>query len=69
MNNINEDINIECLIDNINLIKNILTMKFTNINQISKLLRNMQILRINIKLIKYDNLFSKSNIINIYEEQ
>ena len=45
----NELINIVCLIDNINLIKNILIMKFTNINQISKLLINIQIFKINIK--------------------
>ena len=69
MNRMNELINIECLIDNINLIKNILIMKFTNINQISKLLMNIQIFKINIKLVKYDNLLIRSNIINIYEEQ
>ena len=69
MNRMNELINIVCLIDNINLIKNILIMKFTNINQISKLLINIQIFKINIKLVKYDNLLIRSNIINIYEEQ
>ena len=58
-----------CLIEIINLIKNILIMKLSNINQISKLLMNIQIFNINIKLVKYDNLLSISNIINKYEEQ
>ena len=51
------------------LIKNILIMKLTNINQRSKLLINILIFKIIIKLVKYDNLLIRSNIINKYEEQ
>ena len=64
-----ELINIVCLIGIINLIKNILIMKLTNINQRSKLLINILIFKIIIKLVKYDNLLIRSNIINKYEEQ
>ncbi len=64
-----ELINIVCLIEIINLIKNILIMKLTNINQRSKLLINILIFKIIIKLVKYDNLLIRSNIINKYEEQ
>ena len=58
-----------CLIEIINLIKNILIMKLTNINQRSKLLINILIFKIIIKLVKYDNLLIRSKIINKYEEQ
>ena len=64
-----ELINIVCLIEIINLIKNILIMKLTIINQRSKLLINILIFKIIIKLVKYDNLLIRSNIINKYEEQ
>ena len=43
--------------------------KLTNTNQRSKLLINILILYIIIKLVKYDNLLIRSNTINKYEEQ
>ena len=64
-----ELINIVCLIGIINLIKNILIMKLTNINQRSKLQIYKLIFKIIIKLVKYDNLFNRSNMIDKYEEQ
>lgn len=64
-----ELINIVCLIEIINLIKNILIMKLTNINQRSKLLINILIFKIIIKLVKYDNLLIRSNIMDKYEGQ
>ncbi len=64
-----ELINIACLIAIINLTKKILTMKLSKINQMSKLLMNTLIFKINTRQIKYDNLLRRSNNINKYEEQ